>query len=158
MNTLQRYNEGWARPWSLLDQMERHMQSLLDTSDELPRGATEARFKDADSHYLMQVDLPGVGKDNIQINAHDGCLHIRGHRQSAEGVRSARHFEHMASLPRGVDAENIKAHYEHGVLTLAIPKLPEKSTKISIEEGKKDGLWSKLLNSKPAAASTQGQH
>lgn len=154
MNTLQKHNGAWAQPWSLFDQMEQHMRSFLEPSVELSRSAHEARFRDVDSHYLVQVDLPGVGKDNIQIQSHDGYLHIHGSRQ--EG----RQFEYFASLPRGVDVENIKAHYEHGVLTLALPKLEKSTKKINIDEGKKNELWNKLLPAKatPAKAAPSSSH
>jgi len=79
----------------------------------------------------VQAELPGMKKDEIQINLQDGFLTISGERkqeekyENAESYRSERllgRFHRSISLPSEVDAEKIKASYTDGILTVTLPK------------------------------------
>ncbi|PSQ96254.1 MAG: heat-shock protein [Bacteroidetes bacterium SW_9_63_38] len=81
--------------------------------------------------YRMHLDLPGVQKDDLTINYQDHQLTISGERASPqtgeneEYVRVERpfgHFYRSFPLPRTVNAEQIGASYESGVLTIHVPK------------------------------------
>lgn len=87
-------------------------------------------YDDKDS-LTIQAELPGMKKDDIQINLQDGFLSISGERkqeqkfENAETYRSERflgRFHRTISLPSEVDAEKIKASYNDGVLTVTLPK------------------------------------
>jgi len=112
----------------------------------VPRGFRES----AASHWVPQtelfarngqlvvrVDLPGVNKDDIQIDVEDESLVIRGERKSEHaenraGVyhseRSYGSFYREIPLPEDVNPDDIRAAFEHGVLevTLTAPPKPEK--------------------------------
>jgi HSP20 family protein len=75
--------------------------------------------------------MPGMSKDEIRISYQDNELVISGERSSAhtdEGEefvrveRSFGQFRRAFTLPRTVDAENIHATYDNGVLTVTVPK------------------------------------
>ncbi len=79
----------------------------------------------------VQAELPGMKKEDIQINLQDGFLTISGERkqeekyESAQSYRSERflgRFHRSISLPTEVDAEKIKASYTDGILTVTLPK------------------------------------
>jgi len=96
---------------------------------------------ETDTSYRIRLDLPGMTKEDININLQNNTLTVRGERQSErtneddEHVRVERTFgtfHRTFRLPDAVDAENIEAAYEDGVLTINVPKT-EESTRRQIE-------------------------
>jgi HSP20 family protein len=92
--------------------------------------------------FVVQFDLPGVSPDAIELDVERNVLTVKAERRpAAEGQEVE---THVAERPLGVfsrqlflgdtlDADNVNASYEAGVLTLRIPVAPEaKPRKISI--------------------------
>jgi len=86
--------------------------------------------------YHIDVDLPGVNKDNVDIHIEEGVLHIFGERKTKEETKqedyykiesSFGRFERRFTLPAGVDSENIHAECADGVLEITVPKLTKKT-------------------------------
>ncbi len=109
-------------------------------------------------HFLVSFDMPGVKKEDIKIEVQGNQLKISGERQrevkSEEGEsalhfeRSFGRFERTFTLPATVAADKIEAHFENGVLNVALPKVEaEKGRTIQIQTGQ-GGLLSKLLGSR----------
>lgn len=85
-------------------------------------------------HYTIQVDLPGVNPDDVELAFEQNVLTVRGTKPSMldekteeeyrlhARERVAGAFERSLRLPDSVDAEGIEAHFDHGVLTVRIPK------------------------------------
>ena len=96
----------------------------------------------ADS-YRLHLDVPGLSKNDLNINYKDNQLTVSGERTSdrtEEGdeyvrvERSFGQFYRAFTLPRTVSAEDISASYENGVLTINVPKSEkEKSRQIEIQ-------------------------
>ena len=102
-----------------------------------------AEFKtdvtDEGDHYLLEADLPGFEKKEIQLDISGDTLTVRAERHSKieekdkkeKVVRVERSYgSYSRSFDiSGVDADQIKAKYENGVLKLTLPKkqvtLPE---------------------------------
>ena len=92
--------------------------------------------------FVVAFDLPGVSPDAIELDVERNVLTVRAERrpvvetdhvemQVAERPLGA--FSRQLFLGDTLDAENITAHYEGGVLTLRIPVAPQaKPRKISI--------------------------
>lgn len=89
--------------------------------------------------YHIDVDLPGVNKDNVDIHIEDGVLLISGERKTKEEVKeedyykiesSFGQFERRFTLPADVDAENIHAERADGVLEITVPKLTRKTAQM----------------------------
>lgn len=109
-------------------------------------------------HYLVSFDMPGVKKEDIKIEVLGNELVISGDRQreikdqNGESTlrveRSYGKFERTFTLPTTIAADKIEAHYENGVLNVALPKAEAaKARTIQIQTGQ-EGLLSKLLGSK----------
>ncbi len=81
--------------------------------------------------YVLLLELPGVGRDNINVELHGDRLIVFGERRFAPGVEDAayhiiesRHgtFERQFKLPPDVDVDEVKAQYHDGVLHLRFAK------------------------------------
>lgn len=99
---------------------------------------------------VVYAELPGMDKDDIDIEVTDGVLAIRGERKaesekSDDGwlirERSFGSFERALTLPEGVDPDKITADYNDGVLEVHIPKaaaaLKPRKHRIALGSGKK---------------------
>ncbi len=105
--------------------------------------------------YLITVDLPGLKKEDIQINVSDRVLTISGERvkeKKGQGYyfeRSYGQFSRSISLPENIVDEEIEAHYEDGELKLALPKAETTKTKtIQVQTDKTGGLLEKFFGPK----------
>ncbi|MCD4758133.1 MAG: Hsp20/alpha crystallin family protein [Arcobacteraceae bacterium] len=92
--------------------------------------------------YHIDVDLPGVNKDDISIDIDDGKLTISGERKIKEEVKEEDYykvetsfgkFQRFFTIPKNVDVENITASSDKGVLEVVIPKLEKDKNKKKIE-------------------------
>lgn len=90
-------------------------------------------IRETDEAFIIKAEMPGIKKDDIEINIHDGLLTISGEseeksEEKEEGkiVRQERRYgKYVRSMTVGnnIDQENINASYNDGVLELTLPKL-----------------------------------
>jgi HSP20 family protein len=95
--------------------------------------------------YLVMVELPGVEPDDLQITMEDGLLTIQGERQFTQESSEQqfhrverRHgaFRRSITLPAQVQAEQIEATFDNGVLEIVVPKAEEaKPKRIQVRPG-----------------------
>ena len=100
---------------------------------------------ETDDHLVLKGDLPGLDKDDVEVEVKDGVLTVSGerkteHETTKEGYhrveRAFGSFSRSLTLPEGVDAEAVSASFDRGVLEVLIPKPEErKPRKISIGVG-----------------------
>ncbi|KYQ89569.1 hypothetical protein DLAC_09522 [Tieghemostelium lacteum] len=99
--------------------------------------------KETENNLIIKADLPGMTKDQIQIEVDNGQLIISGERSSEKKEdnekfhrveRSYGSFTRSFAVPEGCTAESINAHFDNGVLELTLPKLQKsKSQKVCIQ-------------------------
>ena len=86
---------------------------------------------EAEDHFVLKADLPGLTEADVAIEVHDGSLKISGERKAEHEAtergwyrveRSFGRFARTIALPEGVDPDAISAGFEHGVLEVRIPK------------------------------------
>jgi HSP20 family protein len=100
--------------------------------------------------YLVTVELPGVEADDLEITLEDGLLTIQGERQFAqESSEQQFHrverrygvFRRSITLPAQVQAEQIEASFDNGVLQIVVPKMEEaKPKRIQVRPGRAEIL------------------
>jgi len=101
-------------------------------------------LKETEDNYLVEADLPGVKKENINIEFHNGNLTISAKRDETvedkkeNYVRRERHYgEFKRSLYiKNVDENKINASFNDGVLRVTLPKLekgPDSRKRINIQ-------------------------
>ena len=88
--------------------------------------------------YVFKVELPGFKKEDIKIEFSADTLILRGERKQEDEIkneschrveRSYGSFKRSFTIPKDVDAKNINASLQDGVLMLTIPKIEEAPTK-----------------------------
>jgi HSP20 family protein len=100
--------------------------------------------------YLVTVELPGVEADDLEITLEDGLLTIQGERQfTSESSEEQFHrierrygaFRRSITLPAQVQAEQIEASFDNGVLQIVVPKMEEaKPKRIQVRPGRAEIL------------------
>ena len=101
-------------------------------------------IKDEDDKLVVATDLPGINKEDVEINLKEDMLEIsaksgKEQEKEEEGYirkeRSYTRFYRAVRLPTSVKEEGSTAKMENGVLTIALPKmkLEEPKKKIQIE-------------------------
>nr|WSZ20232.1 Hsp20/alpha crystallin family protein [Streptomyces canus] len=92
-------------------------------------GPPLADIEDTEDAYLVELELPGVDKDQITVEVAEGELDIHGEIEEKEHTgtvrRQTRHigqFDYRTILPPNSDTEHISADLNNGVLTVKVPK------------------------------------
>ncbi len=98
-----------------------------------------------DDEVVVQASLPGISPDQVEITLTGQMLTIRGEHSPDESVNDGQYlyrelrygaFHRQFQLPVRVDGENASASFEHGLLTLRIPKAAEvRPRQITISPG-----------------------
>ena len=113
-----------------------YMNKLMQNIEQAPEAPAvdfvpAVNTREADDAYYVEVDLPGVKKEDISIDVKDNVLTISGERKVEEERKEDEFyrvesfygkFERSFSLPEDVDADKIEAEAKDGVLTVKIPK------------------------------------
>lgn len=86
--------------------------------------------------FIVTAELPGLGREQINIQVSEGRLTLQGRRdarvpceQYHQVERGHGEFSRTFALPPTVDTERITADLRDGVLTITIPKSPEKGVR-----------------------------
>ena len=121
---------GWD-PFRELDELTQRVNSLWETNlaGDLHGWAPLADVEETDDAYVVEIDLPGVKRDEIDIQLTDRQLTVSGELKEKErtGVlrrrtRRVGQFHYSVTLPAEADADKVTAHLDDGVLTVRVPK------------------------------------
>jgi HSP20 family protein len=98
---------------------------------------------EVNNEVVIVVDLPGVEKENININATEDAVEINAELKKVEKVekpsyikqeRKYERFYRKITLPVKVKPEYAKSRYENGVLEIRLPKIEtKKGIRIKVE-------------------------
>jgi HSP20 family protein len=147
-------NDPFSRPLSLRQMMDRLVEHAFvpgpGPASQMAGGDGPALDAyDEGDHLVVEVQLPGMKSEDIDVSIEQGVLTIQG-EMKAEDERTDRNylirehrmgrFSRSVHLPETVDADAVQAAYEHGVLRLRLPKAARTKThRIHIEAG--DHKW-----------------
>jgi len=111
--------------------MERLFDSLAGGSVSTPgSGVIPINLTETEDQYVIEAELPGVKLDQIEIDASETEVTLRGKRERArvEGVtpirseRPAGSFERIITLPGEIKPDAVAALLTAGVLRIDLPK------------------------------------
>ncbi|NTX61274.1 Hsp20/alpha crystallin family protein [Myxococcus sp. CA051A] len=101
--------------------------------------APAADILESEAGVTLHLDIPGVDVKDIQVTVERDVLTVKAERKAqplAEGVSVRRQergqgsFTRSFSLPETVDATQVEARYEQGVLTLTLPRREESKPRV----------------------------
>jgi HSP20 family protein len=149
------------RPFSDLARWERDMERMFDdfwgrrmrpwwperwsmpAGMEITTPAVDL-FEEKDD-IVVKAEMPGMDKDNIQVNLTDHTLTIKGEKKKDEEVKEENYYRSERSygsfvrtldLPADVQSDKVKATFKNGVLEVRLPKTEQakaKEVKVNVE-------------------------
>ncbi|HWC10672.1 MAG TPA: Hsp20/alpha crystallin family protein [Acidimicrobiales bacterium] len=120
-------------PFAELNRLNQHLARYLERWTDLPSlrsGFTPlADLEETDDAYLVEIELPGVKRDDISVEVAGRRLTVSGERKERERVgilrrrtRTVGRFHYEVVLPGDVEEEGVAASMDEGVLTVRVPK------------------------------------
>jgi HSP20 family protein len=131
------------KPEPFSGDLHRLVNTLFEQTPATQRWVPAMDLVEADDHFVLKADLPGLSEGDVSIEVRDNALTISGerkadHEQRERGwyrvERSFGRFSRSLTLPDGVDADAISASFDRGVLHVTIPK-PEQRKPRRIQIG-----------------------
>ncbi len=119
-------------PFRELEDLRQRMSQLTQSvfgESEVTAWSPLAEVEETDDAYVVQLELPGVRRDDLTVEVVGSELAVHGEVKERErtGVlrRSTRRygqFDYRLTLPSDVDADRVSAELADGVLTVRVPK------------------------------------
>jgi HSP20 family protein len=134
MTTLRKNRVGQLFPGTLpeFDNLFNH----FFCAEQVGLWQAPASIWEADETFHVEVDAPGVNKNDVELTFDKGTLQVTLERKAAEGERKYWHNERgygkvtrTVALPDTVDPNSIAAELTNGVLHVTITKRPESQPK-----------------------------
>jgi HSP20 family protein len=150
---------GWlSSPFALMDRMTDEMDYMFDRvfrdfglapRSRMSRGLFGSSVRESSwaprieavqkgDRFIVRADLPGLKKDDVQVELADNALTIRGerreqHEEERDGYfhseREYGQFYRTVPLPEGVIAESAQASFRNGVLEVTMQAPPAEATR-----------------------------
>ena len=142
---------SYRSPWQELDSLTSRLSQVF--GGDMPSPANGGSWlpavnvEETKDELVLTAEVPGMTAEDIDIELENNILTISGEKsfEHTEGEDDKRYhvwerrygsFQRSFTLPRTVRAEEIKAEYKDGILTIRMPKSAEaKSRKIEIGAG-----------------------
>ncbi|MHC4878698.1 MAG: Hsp20/alpha crystallin family protein [Planctomycetota bacterium] len=128
---------SFSRIWNVspatLDELRREFDEAVDSVSRSVRGTAATQLPLAawedDQQVILELEVPGVAQEDLDIVVEAGVLTVTGKRRSPERTSNTRHNEHRYGefqrrirLDESLDPATIAAELENGVLTLTITR------------------------------------
>lgn len=133
------------RPGSLVSQLNDEMNRMFNLStgqDDVSAKAGDwvpaVDIAEEEDAYIIHADVPGVKPEDVDVELEHGVLTIKGERNESREEnengykrveRVSGQFYRRFTMPDTVNADEISARTEHGVLEIVIPKQPKPEPK-----------------------------
>ena len=96
---------------------------LFENNEGERSGLSMEWFKD-DTHYYARIDLPGFSREDLTLEYEPDTVTLSIRKESESGEETK--FQRQIRVPDDVDGSGVNAELKDGVLTLTLPKTPEK--------------------------------
>jgi HSP20 family protein len=149
---------------TLQNEMNRLFNTFFDQPSPTARGGVPGRrwipamdLVETGDHYVLRADLPGLSDEDVNIQLQDNVLTISGERKTDHATQQEGYyrlerafggFSRSLTLPDGVNADAVQAHFDRGVLEIRIPKPEQKKPRqVQISVSTKPAADSKTIES-----------
>lgn len=96
--------------------LDRFLSDTFAALDSTPSPAKSAAIEDLETSYSLQLDVPGLAKEQLDIGIEGDVVRVASKEGAARSVKAAWRF------PLEIDAANSSAKLENGVLSLSLGK------------------------------------
>jgi len=142
------YRTGLSTPvFGLRREIDRLFEDTFGRGEGMSAWTPAVDVQETDQELRLDLEIPGMKPEDIEITAENGVLMVRGEKRSErkEGDENSRYhlversygtFSRSFQLPSGLDESKIQADYDSGLLSIHIPRtaLPQ-PRKIQIGQG-----------------------
>ena len=103
-------------------------------------------IKEFDNEYKVRIEIPGVKKEQLEIDANKNCIKLKAEKTEEKEEKDSKYhksefkygqFERNVYFPTDIDIANTKVKLHDGILKICAPKLQsdeEKTSKLTIED------------------------
>jgi HSP20 family protein len=128
------YRTGVSAPvFGLRREIDRLFEDTFGRTDGGSAWTPAVDVRENDKELRLDVEIPGINPDEVELTAENGVLTIRGEKRAErkEGDDENRYhvvertygsFMRSFQLPQGLDESKIEAEYDNGILSIRIPK------------------------------------
>jgi len=116
--------------------LQRVLGDLAETGDAngaAPLRHPRTNILEEENSFVFTMEMPGLTRENVEVQLEDDRLVIKGEAAKETEEKgmirreySSARFERTFNLGTDIDSEKISAKMENGVLTVTLPKKPEK--------------------------------
>ena len=100
---------------------------------------SDYKMEEDDKNYIIEIDIPGVRKEDLEIGIKENILSIYAERkkedktENKESIVVSKYEQSFNISDRSVDVDNIQANLDNGVLKITLPKKEEAKYEKKIE-------------------------
>jgi HSP20 family protein len=130
----------WTMPWDLQEEFNRMWNDFggLTNWPQTPAYAPTMDVRETQEAFIVEADVPGMKKEDVQIEVADNVVTVKGERRSEReenqkdyhvSERTFGSFRRSVAIPGGFAGDKVAAKFENGVLTITLPKQEEKKSR-----------------------------
>ncbi len=120
----------------LRERMGRLYEQISQQGPEQSPWQPDIEVDETEEFYLVKAELPGITRDNVELQVDEHSLAITGSRREDEGEHVMRRrtgrFFYRTVLPRDIDTEKVQATMKEGILTIRLPKTKQATRRVQI--------------------------
>jgi len=134
-------------PFQNLSSLQKSLEDLSGTNWFLSGTSSSGSYPPVNvfsqgSDFLVLSELPGVGKEDVNIEVHNNRLRIKGSKKHLYGDNVSVHrverrtgeFDRTVTFPVKIDPDKVKAEFQDGILAIYMPRAEsEKPKTIAIQ-------------------------
>lgn len=142
---IQKYQDSFSElsSSSFSSMLDRFFNDSLASRGRVSSFSPQADAYETENSYEIEVALPGLKREDLKVDFHQGRLSISGERHFQREQQDQRRYHVVESaygsfsrsfqLPDTVDASRIEAAFEDGILRVTVPKDEQKTRRHQIE-------------------------
>lgn len=114
---------------SLVADLDRWPSFADELIDRMADVVPLAELQESDDAYVIDIELPGVRREDVTLEVSNGWLSVTGERRERHrtgllrrSTRTTGRFHLQVALPDEIDTDAVTANLDHGMLTVTLPK------------------------------------
>ena len=136
-----KYNSDFYRPIPFSHFLDQFFNEDSSGGRRIQKFTPKVDIAETDKSFEIQLQLPGIPKDQIDITIEKNQIVVSGERNIEKNEEGKKFnsieshfgpFSRSFTLSENINKDKIEAHHTHGVLTIEIPKDAKKMVKKSI--------------------------